>query len=96
MKLALTLSKEERFQRSKNIMKHQTSNLSNTKSQSKVDQMSRNGKTKSAAGRDSDAEHSTHSSRIIGNGFVNQFIYQLQQFRPGPSLDFQPAATAQN
>ena len=65
MKLALTLSKDEMFQRSKNIMRHQTSNLSKTKSKSKADQMSRNGTTKSAAaGRDSDAEHSTSSSRI--------------------------------
>jgi hypothetical protein len=62
MKLALTLSKDEMFQRSKNIMRHQTSNLSKTKSKGKAD-VTRNGTNKSA-GRDSDAEHSTSSSRI--------------------------------
>lgn len=62
MKLALTLSKDEMFQRSKNIMRHQTSNLSKTKSKAKAD-ITRNGTNKSA-GRDSDAEHSTSSSRI--------------------------------
>lgn len=63
MKLALTLSKDEMFQRSKNIMRHQTSNLSKTKSKSKTD-MSRNNGTNKSGGRDSDAEHSTSSSRI--------------------------------
>lgn len=53
MKLALTLSKDEMFQRSKNIMRLQTSKSKKTKSQS--------GSAKSA---DSEAEHSTSSSRI--------------------------------
>lgn len=61
MKLALTLSKDEMFQRSKNIMRHQTSNLNKGKSKSKSDLMTR---TNKSAGRDSDAEHSTSSSRI--------------------------------
>lgn len=63
MKLALTLSKDEMFQRSKNIMRHQTSNLSKTKSKSKPEIVLRNGTGKSMS-RDSDAEHSTSSSRI--------------------------------
>lgn len=61
MKLALTLTKDEMFQRSKNIMRHQQSN---NKSASK-------GRAKSSSlGRitemtsNSDAEHSTSSSRI--------------------------------
>ncbi|XP_032778963.2 uncharacterized protein LOC116917561 isoform X2 [Daphnia magna] len=62
MKLALTLSKDEMFQRSKNIMRHQTSNLSKTKSKGKAD-VTRN-ETNKLAARDSDAEHSTSSSRI--------------------------------
>jgi len=75
MKLALTLSKDEMFQRSKNIMRHQTSSW-NSKPSSKVSGTnSGNNKLASATSngiktssksseRDSDAEHSTSSSRI--------------------------------
>lgn len=59
MKLALTLSKDEMFQRSKNIMRLQTSK-GNGKSKAPKSQSNSN-TSKSA---DSEAEHSTSSSRI--------------------------------
>lgn len=56
MKLALTMSKDEIFQRSKNIMRNQTANMDNGKA------IASNNKS-SKSSRDSDTEHSS-SSRI--------------------------------
>lgn len=75
MKLALTLSKDEMFQRSKNIMRHQTSSWNSKPSSKVTGTNSGNNKLAPATSngikassksseRDSDAEHSTSSSRI--------------------------------
>lgn len=61
MKLALTLSKDEIFQRSKNIMRQNPNNKS--KSRSSAGKLVA-GKSSSSNVADSDAEHSTSSSRI--------------------------------
>lgn len=65
MKLALTLSKDEMFRRSKNIMRHQQSSTANNKSNKSRAAKSASSSLPPPVPRgDSDAEHSTSSSRI--------------------------------